>query len=320
MNYSQTLLGAITLTFASTSYAGPISMNTANGTIDGIYAFDWLPGTSYTPGAGQATISDGQILSSYVQGSLGAFLGGQGQTLNNLGLNADYEITFVAGFKETVFGISDAINPITGKVTQSINFASIDDPLNYFEVWYDTNPNNDPLNGTGFNDGTLIASGNILPGGGGNISSTFEFSGNPNDPVSTNPNDYQLLDQFGNDNWSGTTTNLGIGGSVFDARTDFVLQSIMNIGGPNNILDIRFNASQKLAFNETNPGRQYVDENGDLQLTQPGTINGVNGDGVLLQVDGNSSFNITSTPVPNPSVLWLLSIGALGLLAFTRNK
>lgn len=316
MNYLKTLLGISLLTCASTSFSGPITLHTINGSVNDVYSFDWLPGTSYTIGASQNSIQNGSVLNSYIQGSLGNLIDDNGQTMNNLGLNDDYEITFVAGFKEVVFGINNSINPITNQVTQTTNFASINDPFNYFQIWYDTNTNSNPLTGTGFNDGQLIASGTILPGGGGNISSTFAFSNDPNNPVSTNPNDYPLLDQFGNNDWNNTRTNLGIGGSVFQAQTDNLDQSVLDIGDPNSTLNILLNASQKLAFNETNPSKQYVDEFGNLQTINVGTINGITGPGVSLQVDSNSSFSIT--PVPILPSIWLMMSGLIGMLFIGR--
>ena len=316
MNYLKLTTGLLAMTWASIGLAGPVTLNTTNGSINDIFSFDWLPGTSYTIGASQADIQNGDFLSSYIQGSLGNLIDDNGQSMNNLGLNTDYEVTFVAGFREQVFGINNAINPVTGQVTQNANFASTNDPLNFFQVWYDTNVNNNPLAGTGFNDGILIASGTILPGGGGNISSTFAFSGDVNDPVSTDPNDYVALDQFGVNNWIGTNTNLGIGGSLFNARADFLDQSVLDIGDPNSLLDIRFNAVQKLAFNETNPARLFVDENGNLQSVDLGTINGINGDGVALQVDGNSSFDVTTVPIP--ASIWLFMAGLTGFALIGR--
>lgn len=301
---------------------------TGSGVISNVASLDWKPGSSYTIGGVGGQLSDGDELDTYLHGSLGSFLDQNGQAItNNFGLNTDYEVTFVAGFREVVFGISDFVNPVTGEFIQSLNFASIADPINFFEIYIDYAVNSDPLAGTGFNDGTLIASGAVLPGGGGNITSTFVFSGDLTDPISTDPNDYDLMDQFGIDNWSDTKSNTGIGGSVFGTSADFVNEAFI-LPMDNGVIwngidfDISFNSSQTVPFRETNPSRQFIDENGNIIVADVGTINGITGtgpgQGVLLQIDGNSSFTTVAREVPEPNILLLFGAGLLGMFGLVR--
>lgn len=327
-NYLYSALCASALTVASpVTYGSFIDFGVGGGnTIDEVYSFDWLPGTSYTDGGVGNQLSDGDILDTYVQGSLGSFLDQNGNTIsNNFGLGTDYEVTFVAGFKEVVFGINGFVNPVTNEFVESLNFSSVESTMNFYEVWIDFNPDSDPLEGTGFNNGTLISSGTVLPGGGGNITSNFAFSGDPDDPVSQDPNDYGFLDQFGANNWGNTRTNEGIGGSQFNVLSDFVnndfiMPYLNGVAAPGSQMNINFNSSQKVAFSETNPARQYVDEDGNLNSADVGTINGINGDGVLLQVDGNSSFLTVPNEVPTPGILWLFGIGILAGVASSYRK
>lgn len=330
MKTTNTVILTSSLAFAAPlASAGLLEFDLGGGNIiSGVSTLDWIPGSSYTLGATGSQLSDGDVLSSYIHGSLGSFLDKDGQAItNDFGLNSDYEITFIAGFEEVVFGINDFINPVTGQVVQSLNFASIASSLNFFEIYIDYTPNSNPLEGTGFGDGTLIASGVVDEGGLGTISSTFVFSGDPDDPVSTDPNDYSPLDQFGTDDWLGTKTNTGIGGARFTATaSNFLNTAIMRPymtepgmtwdGDP---LQFSFNANQTVAFSETNPSRRYTDENGNVILTDVGDVNGVslNAVGTLLQIDGNTSVTYGVRAVPEPGILFLFGAGLLGLFGMT---
>lgn len=327
--FGSTIAGAALLTVSGVASAGLIDFKVGGNTIGDIASLDWKPGSSYTIGGTGATLENGDILDTYIHGSLGSFLDTNGQAItNNFGLNSAYEVTFVGGFEETVFGISDSLNPVTNELLQSLNFASNDSSVNFFEIWLDFNVDSNALEGTGYNNGTLIAAGVVQSGGSGVVTSNFAFSGDPNNPISQDPNDYVLLDQFGVDNWAGIKTNEGIGGSQFLALASSfldtsVIQPKTGVEGTKwdgDPILFSFNASQKVAFNETNPSRQFIDENGNIVVANVSPINGINGDGVLLQVDGNSSFTVGSTPVPEPSILVLFGAGFLAAGAVSLKR
>ena len=314
MKHNYLVLATALAMGSSSASAGYIDLFTGTDWVEGVYSFDWLPGSSYTVGGVASQLTDGDILQTYVHGSLGGYINQNGNTITNtFGLNTDYEVTFVGVFDEVVFGINSVTNPVTNQVNESINFASIASPFSFYEIWLDTTPNSDPLTGTGYNDGVLISSGTILPGGGGNITSTFEFSGDVNNPISNDPADYGLLDQFGANNWGNVKTNTGIGGSQFEVLSDvvdntYLLPYLDNAPAPGSQLTIDFNSSQKVAFSETNPSQSFFNGTTNV-LADIGTINGINGNGVVLQVDGNSSFTTIPTPVPAPPALMLMLSG-----------
>ena len=325
------LAAAVALTFSvPTASAALIDFDwQGNGSevISNVASLDWTPGSSYTLGGTGSTLTNGDRLDTYLHGSLGSFLDQNGRPINvNYGLNTNYEVTFTAGFREEVFGITNVVNPVTGQLTQILNFVSVDDPFNFFEIYVDDTPDADALSGTGFNDGIRIASGTVAAGGGGNITSAFVFSGDPNDPISTDPANYPLMDQFGPDNWAGVRTNSGFGGSIFSAISDFVDDSFMlPLDENGNVwdgirFDLSFNSSQIVPFNETNPSREFFDKDGTSVLADPGTINGINGAGVLLQVDGNSSFTTDPSVVPLPPSIFLFLSGLLGYTLIGRRK
>lgn len=306
---------AATALGATASNAATINFNAFGDTISGVSSLDWKPGSAYIKGGVGATAQNGDLTDVFVHGSLGSFLDSNGQSItNDFGLNSDYEVTFTATFEQVIFGISNSLNPVTGEIIQTLNFAKTSLSNSSFNIYIDDTTNSNPLAGTGFNDGTLISSGEISSGDG-NISSVFIDDGTGE--ISTNPDDYGLLDQFGADDWNDTRTNSGIGGALFNAQSDFVNEDYIMPYTQDGVawnginFDLAFNSSQTVAFKETNPSKSYTDANGNSVVADTGAINGVNGEGVVLQVDGNSSFTTEPKELSNPGILMLLGIGML---------
>ena len=82
-----------------------------------------------------------------------------GVNQNPTGLNTDYQITFVAKFTETVTAVG----------SNSAQFATVTSAPVILEIYYDTNLNVNPLNGSGFNDGRLILSATAIANSAGSF-------------------------------------------------------------------------------------------------------------------------------------------------------
>jgi hypothetical protein len=116
------------------------------------------------------------------------------------------QITFVAGFGEVVESMRLTIDTVTGQQDLSSDFEfDVSNPTNFFEVYADRGPvtSSDNLNGTGFNDGTRILEGIVLPIG---FSSNFTLDGDQ--PIAD-------LDQAGSNNYDGPGGNPGPSGPAF---------------------------------------------------------------------------------------------------------
>jgi hypothetical protein len=313
------LLGAAGLLLvASQAQAQTFSFN-ENGTgavgAFNVDAFDWLPSSALAVGA--VPVVQGNSFTLYTHASLGSFTLG-GNAINGTGLGSNYEITFVAGFGETVTNVGASF-PGTAVFQHDAS-----NPVNFFQIYIDPTKNSDNSltsgpagSGTGFNNGTLIMSGHITQS---NDAFTV-FSGNAGP-----------LDQFNGDQFSaamgGGTINTvgGVGGGSTNISALIGIDTINSAYFPDvlnpNALGfyINFNTSLITAFNQVDPATQIW--NGSAYITpNVGSLNGASLNGnrqdFEFQVDANQSM---SSPVPEPATMMLFGLGLVGLAGITTRK
>lgn len=253
-------------------------------------AFDWAPGSTLAQNsiAGPGMVNP--TFQVYTQAKLGAFLDGNGNAMASpAGFNTNYEITYVGAFGEAGSSPVAGIAAFTGIAAGYVN---------YFSIYWDNNPGTfaNALAGTGYSDGTQILSGAWVASNGGyfvNLSAA---------PVA--------LDQFNANDWAGTSTLTGSGGTSMDvdvAWTDgnFFKSDIVSL-----IVDSMFNTSNVTPFNQTDPSQLVVGVAPNI-----GAVNGATGPDFLFQTDANQSFNTT---VPEPALAALLGMGMIGFAAARR--
>ena len=151
--------------FAGTAYATP-SITNLDGTLTPFGGFDWAAGSAAWTSDFAPVI--GQSFTLYYAGWAVALNDTGSGTLYtpHLDTNANgvpvaagtYEYTIFAKLTETVTGLNFATNEASFQTTGGI-----------FDIYYDTNANAKQANGTGFQDGVKILSGNV----NGNTASTF---------------------------------------------------------------------------------------------------------------------------------------------------
>jgi hypothetical protein len=255
--------------------------------------FDPLPGNALAQGAvtaianaqasGGGDTAGNQFL-LYYQAAVGSLLP---SGVSPPGLNHSYQITITGVVREFVSSV------VGGTAIFGLSADQTGSSLNFYQnnaVTY-----ND-LNGTGFTDGTKILTATpVLTG-----TSAGNF---------TNTGVVQALDQHGNNDWPGTQTVVGFGGSVINFKA--------TSGDPNyfvsplpNLLSLTFSTTQNLPFTAVDPARALFTGG----VVNVGAVNGLTGPDILLQADANVSA------VPEPSSVCLTALGVGGLLLYGRKK
>jgi hypothetical protein len=230
----------------------------------------------------------------YYQSNLGSLLDGNANVITGTGLNADFQITVVAGITvRTTF--LDGTN---------LRFELAPNPTTSFiRLYYDTNLNANPLAGTGFMDGTLILDATV----NGDLQGFFNFTATG----------VANLDSFNANDWPGTLTRTGIGAFSTSAEVTYANTDFFN-GTADELPALVFaNSSQILPYRETDPSRQFWDGSGFV-TTEVGAVNGVSGPDVLAQADANGSFE----PVPEPTslALWAMGTGMVAAVQWKRKR
>ena len=226
----------------------------------------------------------GDTFTFLYQANVVSFNDANGQPITPLaGLNqafagGGYEFTVVASIAEVVTGISiDGAGNVTATFQATGGTASI-----YFDNLAQGGGKSNTATGSGFTDGKLVGTFNVVAGAGLSNFTTF-------------------------------TSGVGLGATQYDftvsaggVNGDY----IQGLLGP--ISDLHFTSSQVLPPGTSTTTTFFNPSNGPY-VTTPATA------GLLLKVDGSNTFTATTTtsPVPEPATYTLMLAGfaAVGFMA-----
>jgi hypothetical protein len=225
-----------------------------------------------------------------------------------------------------VLALREVVETIAGT---TVTFRSLASPVNFLELYADPSNDANDLQGTGFNNGTLILT--ATPTGGDQGSFTV-------DPLAG----IQNFDQRNANDYPATSTVVGGG------RTDFVAQvnTVNAAYFPNGItpfisLGLDFTSENTTPYSKVNPSYRFVSTAGGVSPdlynvnyvaggTIPFTLGPVNGGtpptprpanlSFQFQTDGSISFAPLAVPEPGTISLAMTGTGLLSLSALRTRR
>ena len=234
---------------AETFWTGTVFDGTG-GSISNVLNFDWSSsGSGAAQGVGPtgSPLTPGQSFTFRYESYLFAITDPNGQTIPSPDLNSKFEFTVVAQFPEEVVSVTPASPTISTATFKTL-------PGGVFYIYNDTHPNSNVPNGSGFDDGTLVAKGTIDPG----QFSTFTS-------ISSN----------------GIT---GIGSTILYGKVTYVNPAFLI---PTNITGIRFEGTLNYPPLDSATGAFFAGRTGEGNLDPPYTVAS---NDLMLKVDGSSKF------------------------------
>ena len=269
------------------------------GAVNGVTTFDWLPGNALAVGGNPSGgLASGDSVTLLYQANLGTVTDGT----NGLYLNGSngFYFTAVAGFGEIATVTNGGLD---------VSFAMDPAATSFLYVYANTTASGDNLAGTGFTAGTQILSGTLQSVTSSNFSATGATD---------------VFDQFGTDNYPGTTTIVGSGSTDLVWLLDTVDTSFFPDFFSGGLMTTSINSSLVEPFKQVNPSAAFSSDgvaDGDL-AHNIGTCNGClqNAEDLnfQFQADANSSFDFNA--VPEPGSLALLGLSGLALLRRRRGQ
>lgn len=227
----------------------------------------------------------GAKLKSYNHGNISALTKG-GAPVFSPPSSSGYECELTI-----VLGLDTEITSVDGtRVNSAYDPAG---SLNFFEMYYDSTCNADPLAGTGYNDGALIMSGRFT-----SLFSSFTV---------TETTNLLPLDGLTTDNWEPVVTVSGHGSSnnVRIRVESFDPAFFPDLNSGDVVIVALQNYSQSVPYTTTNPSELYVEApGGGAASLAPAigantgndgnyAINGIQGPDFIAQTDVNVSLRST---------------------------
>lgn len=227
------------------------------------------------------------------------------QTTNALPPNVG-QFTVVGAVTETVVDV----------VGTTATFGIAPQPsTNYFEIWHNTVSTPNMLEGTGFNEGTLILSGIIGDGGGANAFANIS----PPLPLVN-------FDQVSGDPaFAGIQTVVGFGSSSFELELTALWWDPGYFPSLFEFTSFSLTAGANTPFQQVAPSKRFLTNTTGLNssvgfapvsagasIGSVGAINGADGPDFQLEIDATSTFS--GQVVPEPSSIAMLGLFSLGLV------